>query len=415
MTPPRLPAPVRAFNWGGRRLRRIGVPLVRLDETSLLKAARKKTGLDDFGSDYFRTGLRRLLKSLEEEAELSMLGRIIARTSIADFLVNRLEMTEAHRQHPDIAQGKIERPIFVIGMPRTGTSILHELLAQDPANRTPLSWEVAKPCPPPERETYETDPRIAAVDTQLAQTDRLIPDFKKIHPMGARLPQECVAITAHEFASLFFPTTHHVPGYAAWLNYEADMAPVYAAHRRMLQLLQWHCPAERWVLKSPGHLWSIDALLAEYPDARLVQTHRDPLKILSSVTSLSLTLRSMASDRVEPRALGREWSGHLSLALERSVAARENGTVKPDQVVDVQFDELLADTFGTIHKIYDQFGLEYTAEAESHMRRFLNENPSDKHGKHAYRFADTGLDVDEERRKVQRYQEYFGVRSEENG
>jgi hypothetical protein len=413
MTPPSLPAPVRALNWGGHQLRRIGVPLIRLDESSLLDAARKKTGLSDFGGDGFREGLRKLLDSLEREGRLSLLGCIIARKSIVDLLVNRLEMTDVHRQHPEIARGRIQRPIFVIGMPRTGTSILHELLAQDPANRTPLSWEVAKPCPPPERETYETDPRIAKVDAQLAQTDWLIPGFKKIHPMGARLPQECVAITAHDFASMLFSTTNHVPGYTEWLHNQADLAPVYASHRRMLQLLQWHCPAERWVLKSPGHLWSIDALIKEYPDARLVQTHRDPLKIISSLMSLSLTLRSMASEQVEPGALVREWSGYVSLALERSVTARENGTVKADQVVDVQFDDLLADTFGTIRKIYDQFGLEYTAEAESRMRRFLAENPSDKHGKHTYRFVDTGLDVDEERRKVQRYQEFFGVRSEE--
>jgi hypothetical protein len=404
--------PIRALNWGGRQLRRMGVPLVRVDESSLLAAARKKTGLSDFGGDGFREGLRKLLDSLEREAELSLLGRIIVRKSIVDLLVNRLEMTDVLRQHPEIARGEIQRPIFVIGMPRTGTSILHELLAQDPANRTPLSWEVARPCPPPERETYETDPRIAEVDAQLAQTDWLIPDFKKMHPMGARLPQECVAITSHDFASMEFSTVYHVPAYTAWLHDEADLAPVYAAHRRMLQLLQWHCPAERWVLKSPGHLWSIDALVKEYPDACLVQTHRDPLKILSSLTSLSLTLRSLASERVEPRALGREWSGYVSLALERSVTARQDGTVKADQVIDVQFDDLLADTFGTIRRIYDQFGLEYTAEAESRMRRFLAENPSDKHGKHTYRFTDTGLDGDEERRKVRRYQEYFGVRSE---
>jgi hypothetical protein len=412
MTPPRLPALVRTLNWGGHQLRRIGVPVVRLDEPSLLAAARKKTGLNDFGGAGFREGLRKLLDSLEQEAELSVLGRIISRTSIVDLLVNRLEMTEVHRQHPEIARGQIQRPIFVIGMPRTGTSILHELLAQDPANRTPLSWEVAKPCPPPERETYETDPRIAEVDAKLSQTEWLIPDFKKMHPMGARLPQECVVITAHEFASMVFSTTHHVPDYTAWLHNDADLAPVYASHRRMLQLLQWHCPAERWVLKSPGHLWSLDALVKEYPDACLVQTHRDPIKIISSLTSLSLTLRSMASDQVEPRALGREWSAYVLTALERSVAARENGTVKADQVVDVQFDDLLADTFGTIRRIYDQFGLTYTAEAESRMRRFLAENPGDKHGKHTYRFADTGLDVDEERRKVQRYQTFFGVRSE---
>lgn len=413
MRAPVLPMPVRTLNWAGRQLHRLGIPLGRLDETRLLAAARARTGLEDFGGETFKLGLRRLIESWESEAALSTLGRIIARRQIVDLLVNRLEVAHVHRQNAEIERGKIEQPIFVVGMPRTGTSILHELLAQDPANRTPLSWEVDRPCPPPTTDTYETDPRIAAVESKLAQTDRLIPEFKKMHPMGARLPQECVAITAQEFASLLFSTTHHIPGYTRWLLLEADLRPAYRWHRRVLQLLQWQCPGDRWVLKSPGHLWSLAALVQEYPDARLVQTHRDPIKILASLTSLSVTLRAMASEAVQPAQTAREWSSYLPLALDRSVAARENGTVRPEQVIDIQFGELMADPIKTVRKIYEKFDLELTAEAEQRMRRFLAANPSDKHGKHVYRFSATGLDLRAERRKAQRYMDFFGVLPEE--
>jgi hypothetical protein len=324
-------------------------------------------------------------------------------------------MTEVHRQNPEIAAGAIRRPIFIIGLPRTGTTILHHLLAQDPGNRTPLHWEVERPCPPPERATYETDPRIAEVDAQLARTDRLIPDFKKIHPMAARWPQECVAMMCHAFASLEFSVVYRIPSYTAWLHSEADFGPAYASHRRMAQLLQWHCPADLWIFKSPGHLWTIEALLAEYPDAILVQTHRDPLKILSSLTSLMVTLTAMTSDRIDPVAIAREWSDNLAMAFDRSVDARESGLIKEPQVIDIHFHELMADTIGSIRRIYDHCGLSLSSEVESRMRRHLEDNPGDKHGKHTYRFADTGLDLSKERRKVKRYQEFFGVRSEAGG
>lgn len=413
MTEATLPGPVRIMNWGGRQLRRLGVPVVRLDEPSLLKAAQKKAGISDFGDKSFLEGFRKLLWSLENEAELSVIGRVIARSSILELLVNRLEMAQVHALHPEIALGKIERPVFIIGMPRTGTSILHELLSQDPNIRTPLSWEVERSCPPPERETYETDARIAEVDAKYARTDRLIPDFKKMHPLGALLPQECVMMMAHDFASLYFQTFYHIPSYAAWLQDEADLAPVYTLHRRYLQLLQWHCPGERWVLKSPGHLWSPEALMAEYPDACLIQTHRDPVKIVASLTSLVTTLWTMTREHVDRQEVAREWAPYIALALRRSMEARENGAIKPDQVMDIHFSDLMADTFGTIRKIYDCFGLRYTTEAESRMRKFLAENPSDKHGKHTYRFADTGLNLDKQRKNVQAYQKYFRVPSEE--
>jgi hypothetical protein len=399
----------------GRSLRTLGLSLGRLDVDALLTAARRRTGLEDFGGDTFREPLRILVDSLEHEAALTTLGRIIARRMLLDLLRNRLQMQDWHRRHPEIAQGRIDRPIFVMGMARTGTTLLHDLLAEDPANRVPRSWEVSQPCPPPETASYASDPRIAQTDAQLAGTDRLIPEFKKMHPMGARLAQECVAITAHDFTSMLFTTAYRLPRYDAWLHTEADLAPVYASHRRQLQLLQWRCPGERWVLKSPGHLWAIEDLLAEYPDALLVQTHRDPVRIVASLTSLVAMLHSMTSEAVESREIAREWTGRVAAALTRSIEARESGLVPPGRIVDLQFRDLLADPVGAVKRIYDRFGLAYSAEAEAGARRFLAENPGDRHGTHTYRFADTGLDLEEERARFRPYCEYFEVPAEDLG
>lgn len=405
-TPIRLPFSVRAFNQLPRPLARTLLPL---DARALLASARRRARLEDFGDDGFRQPLARLLAALDGEAGLTPLGRVIARGEMLRWLVNRLEMSEWRRRHPEIAEERIAQPLFVIGMGRTGTTILHDLLAQDPGSRVPHSWEVAKPCPPPELAQAETDPRIAQLDSELAGTDRLIPEFKKMHPMGARLPQECVAITAHEFASMIHHTSYRIPSYAAWLHGEADLGPVYAAHRRFLQLLQWRWPAPRWVLKSPGHLWAIDTLLKEYPDALLVQTHRDPLRVVASLASLVEMLRCMTSAHVDRREIAREWMEHIAVALDRSVDARERGAIDPSRVVDLSFGELTREPFGAIRRLYERFGMRYSDEADARMRRFLAENSVEKHGTHRYRFADTGLDLEEARARFRRYVEYFDV------
>lgn len=407
-----LPLGVRALNAVGRSIRALGVPLGRLDADSLVAAARKRSGLSDFGGDTFHEGLEHLITSLEGEAHLSTLGRVIARTEILMLLENRLQLQEWRRRNPEIARVSIERPIFIIGMPRTGTTILHEVIAQDPRIRVPMTWEVDLPFPPPESATYASDPRIAQTNKTLGKTDSLIPDFKRMHPMGAELPQECVRITAMDFASMIFQTTYRVPSYTDWLHSDADLAPAYALHRRMLQHLGWRCPRDRWVLKSPGHLWHIEALLREYPDACLVQTHRDPMKIVASLTSLVSALRTMASDRVERLDVAREWAEQVRAGLDASVRARERGVVPRDQVIDIQFREFMADPIATIRRIYERFGMELTADAERRMRAFLAANPDDKHGKHAYRFADTGLSLEEERVRVAGYQRFFDVPSE---
>jgi hypothetical protein len=326
-------------------------------------------------------------------------------------LENRLRMTDWRRRHPEIDAERIERPVIVIGMGRTGTTILHDLLARDRRNRVPLTWEVDTPCPPPERGSYESDPRIAASDERLARTDALIPGFKSMHPMGALLPQECVSMLSTEAASVAWQLQFRVPSYNRWLHEEADLAAAYRGHRRWLQLLQWHCPG-RWVLKSPCHLWHLRAMLAAYPDALLVQTHRDPLKVLSSLTSLAVTLRKMASDAIDPREIASEWSHWNAVAYERSVQARVEGWVDPKRVLDLHFTDFVADPFATLRRLYDFAGLVWTEQAEREMRAYWEAHPADEYGRHTHRFSDTGLDERSEREKVKRYVEHFGVREE---
>ncbi|HTF33249.1 MAG TPA: sulfotransferase [Myxococcota bacterium] len=383
-----------------------------LDENALVSQAREITGLDDFGEDTWREGLERLVAALREEAALNEIGVQVAAGEIRTYLANRLRVTEWHRSYHELGAADVTPPIVIIGQGRTGTTILHDLLAQDPAHRVPLTWEVDRPLPPPETATYDSDPRIAEVQTQLDLTELVIPGFKRMHPMGARLAQECVRITAADFRSMIFPTQYRVPSYARWLLYEADMAPAYRWHRHFLQVLQSRHRRERWVLKSPGHLWCLGALLAEYPNAVLVQTHRDPVRIIASIASLLATLRRLATNATSIAEGGAEFADYLLDGLDRSVTAREDGTVPAKRVIDVQFQAFLADPFACIREIYVRLGLELTREVEARMRAFLAENSQDKHGGHRYSLAETGLDAEKLRERARRYQEYFAVPSE---
>ena len=384
----------------------------------LIERAQGATGLSDLGDDPYLEGLDRLLDSLREEARLNELGVAIAEDELVTLLASRLGVIAWRAEHPEIVDVPVVPPIVIVGQARTGTTILYDLLAQDPQTRVPLTWEVDAPVPPPETATYDTDPRVAESDARLAGVDLLMPGFRTMHPMGAQLAQECVRITASAFRSVTFPTQYRVPSYGKWMFYEADLAPAYQWHRRYLEHLQSRHPAgpagaSRWLLKSPAHIWCLDALLAEYPDAFLVQTHRDPLRVIASVSSLQQVLRSMTSDDPTIPEIADEWADYIIDGLDRSVAAREDGTVSPDRVVDVQFAEFMADPMATIGGIYDQLGLELTDESAARIRTFLDTHGQADGGIHRYTWADTGLDAGHWREKAQRYQQHFDVPTEQ--
>lgn len=405
---PRSPRMLRLVNTVGGLL-----PRVQLDPDTLIARARDKTRLTDFGpGGPFREGLERLCDSLQREANLTPAGRVLARQMVSQALEYQLQLQDWYTRHPEIAQEKIRCPVIIIGMPRTGTTILHELMALDPVNRCPMTWEVAHPFPPPDAATFKTDPRIQRTARELKLSHYLMPGVENMHRMGAELPQECVAITAWMFSSMQYNTVLRLPSYTHWLMNDADYAAMYRFHRRAHQYLQWRCPAQRWVVKTPGHLWSLEALLAEYPDALLVQTHRDPLKIVSSLASMLPTMRSAYARDIDVGEVAREWSDNCANALNASVASRRAGAIRPEQVVDIQFGDFMADPAAQVRRIYEQFGLEFTDAFAEAIRAYIADNPSDKHGGHKHRFEDTGLDLATERAKVQNYQDYFGVKSE---
>jgi len=385
---------------------------IRLDADEMLDEAMRRTGLSDFGGTEFLEPYRILVRAIDEEARLHPIGRVISRSDCVNWLENRLLLADTRKRHPEIAAAPLERPIFITGLPRTGTSILHELLAQDPGTRAPRHWEVRSPCPAPEAASYETDPRIERAERQIQLWNQIVPEYSAMHELGARVPVECVQLTAHEFVSEELLGRYQAPSYAAWYA-SADVRPAYRFHRVMLQHLQWRCSRERWVLKAPSHLPVLDALLDVYPDARIVITHRDPLKILPSVASILYSTMWVRSDAVDAQALLGWFTGETcAVLLERMTALRASGRVDPQQFFDVRYEDLVKRPIETIAGIYAHFGIGFSADAERRMRDYLASKPKGKHGEHRYDFASTGFDLATERERFRAYRERYGVPSE---
>ncbi len=379
----------------------------------LVDQAIRDTGLDDFGAPSWQEGLDLLLDSVAATADLNEIGVGVVEDGVVTDLSNRLRIEEWRKTHPAVAREEIIRPIIIVGQPRTGTSILHDLMAQDPANRAPLSWEIERPVPAPQTATYDTDPRIAEAQAGFDLVESIIPGFTAFHELGAQLAQEDVRIFTSDFRSMQYSLQFEVPAYNRWLLHEADMAPAYRWHRRFLQHLQSEHKSERWLLKSPAHLWSLPALLAEYPDAIVIQNHRDPLKVIASISALGASLREMTTDSFDVRTLAAQYGDDIMVGLDRGLAARQENLFAPGQVVDVRYQDFRHDLIATVERIYDEIGLELSAEAESRMRAFLAAHPGDQAGSlKRYSFADTGLDEDALRERARAYQEYFQVESE---
>jgi hypothetical protein len=390
---------VGALNAGGRALNRAGINRPALSRDALYSAARKRAGLHDFGDWPFEDALDRLLSAYETESRLTTLGRISVRELVVSLLENLLYMEAERKAAPFLANETISAPVFIIGLPRTGTTLLHGLMSEDPANRVPRTWEVMYPSRFPNTAEGIANAR-KLTETRLGWANRLAPQFKKIHPIAPDLPQECIAITAQVFMSIQFHTTHDVASYEDWFEQDSQTL-AYAFHRRLLQHLQARRPAENWVLKAPGHLFALDALLAEYPDAKIVQTHRDPLRVMASMASHATVLRQAFSDYANPEQIAADWSRRWSDALHDFLAIRDRSN--PAQFLDISYDDIESQPLQTVERIYAFLDRPLTTEAERRMRAFLAANPKNKHGIHRYSLAEYGLSRNDE---LIRYAEY---------
>lgn len=403
---------VESFNALGTNLGDAGLrSLVSLSEAELLEAAQRATGLIDFGDDGFRDGLRRLLAALEEEARLNLLGRLLARQEIQRLLQTRLQIRAAFTASPQIGEEEIRAPIFVTGLARTGTTFLHELFTADDRNRVPMLWEAMYPAPPPEAAAANTDPRIAAADREIRIMDEIVPAFPSMHENRGDLPTECIFLLAQEFATDLFSGAYEIPSYSAWMS-TTDKVASYRAHRRLLQLLQFRHRRERWVLKAPSHLAQLDALFEVYPDAHVVITHRDPLRVLGSLTNLMAVLRGMRSDHVDHEAVVWQMSLGYEMLVAKVLQQRADGVLPEDRILDVAYRDLVADPVGTVRRVYDRVGVALPDRIRGQIQAHVQGRPKDKRGLHEYDFADTGLDPQAERAKYADYQQRYGVPSE---
>lgn len=406
---PHRPLGVSLLNQFGRLASAMGVHPVTLDPDRLVAKAIRKAGSSDFGGDEFREGLRRFLRSAQTEGNLSLLGRLMVQGYTVDNLANRLRLVDWREKRPEIANEEIVAPLFIVGLPRTGTTILHALLEQDPANRSPLFWEVQFPVPPATPQTWNDDPRIEKDEQILRQLYRLVPGFEAMHPMAARMPQECVAVFTMCFMSEQLQVQFDVPSYQAWLD-EQDMHPTYEFYKRYLQHLQsGGVRGERLVLKSPAHLHLLDTLLDVFPDARIVHTHRDPLEVCASVASLTATLRGASTDAIDFNAIGRQQVAWWAKLIARSLEQRKRLADRSDQFFDVTMNETVADPIDVVRRMYAHFGYALSAEVEAKMVAFMAENSRDKHGAHSYTPADFGIDLERDRGPFEEYIDYFGL------
>jgi Sulfotransferase family len=386
----------------------------RLHADALLHRAAGETGLSDFGDDNFLEPLRVFLASCSSEAALGLLGEAATRWDVMRFLVNLLRLRDAERRDGRILDTTIEKPIFITGLPRSGTTFLHRMMMADRRNRAPLVWQTIHPYPDLGLRPGARDNRVKRVARGLALFEHLAPEFRALHPLDATSPQECSEINAHVFRSMRFDSNYHIPSYRHWLD--ADVArhlPAYQFHKRFLQHLQHQAPEQgsQWVLKCPEHVFALRAIRAVYPDARLIFVHRDPVKVLLSVAKLTEVLRKPFSRRVDPKAIGRDESARWLDGTRRMIDAGDAaGFQRP--ICHVHYIDLVTDPVSTVDHVYKHFEMQLDEPAVAAMGQYVAERPKGGYGPRDYHFEDHGLNAAEERAKFLPYMLRFGISPE---
>ena len=397
--------PVRLLNRWGALLEKTRIQRTPLLAVNLIETAKRRCDLDDFGGGDFFEAISRLLESCQRESRLNLIGRIALRSDLLHTLCSRLMMERDRQLYRGIAQEEIREPLFIVGLPRSGTTLLHTLLAADPEHRVPLTWEVMTPSPP----TGDNERRRIQRATQRCNClNWLAPTFRHVHAVGAELPQECVGLMTPSFMSDQFDTMYYVPSYRAWF-FRQDLLPAYEYHRRFLQHLQFRRGARRWILKAPTHMSALPTLLSVYPDALFVQTHRAPLEAMASVSSLITILRRVFSDAVDPFMVCRDAIQYWSQTLDTFLQERDRLPRK--RICDLDFLEIRRDPIAAIRRIYQHFGWLLSPEAEQRMRAVLARQPREQYGNHRYDLSQFGFDPAEAARAFAAYCEQFGFSS----
>lgn len=401
-------------NWA-RRINYFGTAaggserLIRLDGDELIELAVDSCGMDDFDGDTWREPFYRLVEGIDRQSKMTTLGRLMTRAELLRCLRTRLKLADFHKRHPALESLDIKRPIFIAGTARTATTILHELLAQDPRLRAPLGWETLHPLPL-ENRARQTREEVAECEQDFWAD--IQPEFDSIHELRSRLPMECITMMAPEFTTGYWITVADIPEFASW-RAGTDPKPAYLFHRSFLQALQGRAAKERWLLKSPVHLGHFATIFDVYPDATIIHAHRDPVKTVPSTISTVATTRFLRSDDVDTRDIADNIAFGFQWQLETIMQQRRDGTIPDDQIVDLQYRDFIDDPVGTIADIYPHLGLKFTDEVARKVRTYIENKPRSKHGRHIYSLQEFGLKEETLKANFRSYMEHYGVPREE--
>ena len=373
----------------------------------LHQQAADATGLNDFGDANYRSGLQLLLEGYDTTATFGELGRYSSWAMLLNCLRGRLYAIEGIKQNPSCREQRLDKPLFIVGLPRTGTTILHRLLVSHPDNQGLEYWLGSFPQPRPPRSTWSDNERHQEVENSLQALDQINPELKKIHEMSADGADECRLLLMQSFANVTFQANATVPVYREWL-YGADMPPAYQLYADTLKLIGLNNPGQRWVLKDPSHLWAMDTLLQTFPDATVIQTHREPVQLIPSVSSLVHTARRMQEPDISAAAVGLQELEQWQRVLNGTMAVRKR---HPDRFIDVYFNDFVADPVASVAGIYRQLGEPLAPAAAGNMRDWMQAHPQHQHGGHRYTAQDFGLSDGQIRECFADYCDYFKLGS----
>ena len=377
-----------------------------MNVTTLLDKAKQSTDLHDLGDDSILEPLQRLVDALNNEANLNAHGREAMEKELVDTLANRLRVENHLKQHPELLAAPIVKPMFVFGLPRTGTTLLINLLNTDPQRRCLLRWESFDSVPPPRPEELSAGARYEKAQAISDMGLKYAPHISAIHHEDADSPSECQFAMTPSFVSQYYDSILHIPSYRQWFLHDADYLPAFRYHKRFLQHLQQHTGG-RWTLKNPWHPLYLNALTTVYPDAQLVMTHRDPVEVLGSASSLLKAVRPIFSDQVDLKDIAQCLLETFDLMIERSEQYR--ATHGSDAIYDVLYTNMMRDPLGEIRKLYAQFDEPLTPAAEAAMQAYLDANPKGKHGRHEYSIEEFGLTKQQVHERYRDYCERYGI------
>lgn len=372
----------------------------------VIAAASAQTGLSDIGDPSVLEGLQRLLDAYAGEARFTERGAQMAHGDLVTYMALRMRIEGWLKDHPELLDAPVEKPLFVFGLPRTGTTLAINLLASDPARRSFLRWEAYEPTPPARPEELHAGPRFAAMDAKTKAALQYMPHIAAIHFEEADSPTECQFLMTPSFCSQVYESQADIPSYRQWFLHEADYRPAFRHHKRTLQVLQHHAKGN-WTLKNPWHPLYLDALTDTYPDARLVMTHRDPAEVVGSICSLIKYVRQIYSDDVDLEGIGETFMETFEIMIARADAFKAKHGASA--IHDVQYVDTVRDPIGTVKGIYAAIGDDYTPAAEAAMNAYMAANQKGKHGKHAYDLAEYGLSKEAVRERFKDYIERYDI------